>query len=88
MNNLSFELPTLKSTRTPDPEFEQKRLLEPEFLAIINTKERQWSAVGFRGRMWDSGHKTSSSWYQLLSEMKQSKSPGACWGAKTKGKIN
>ncbi len=88
MQQLTFDLTTLtpKTTRKPDPEFERKRLVEREMLPIINSGSHKWSSIGFRGRMWDAGYRTAENWEGLLSEMKQSKNPGATWGYKMKRK--
>ena len=71
-------------TRKLDVEYEQKKLIEPELLALANSGTNQWSLIGFRGRLWDAGYRTAQSWHELLGEMKQAKNPAACFGGKTK----
>lgn len=79
-----------KSKRVPDPIFEQKRLIESEMLPLINSSVKPpykpITALQYRIRMNDAGLTSVESQYQLLAEMKQAKSPGACWGANTKKK--
>jgi hypothetical protein len=81
---------TSKSKRVPDREYEEKKLLIPEFLQLINRDIKQpykpLTEMQLKIRMWDAGYTTAQSWYELLAEMKQAKSPGACWGANTKRK--
>ena len=92
MMQLTFNLPTLtpKTTRKPDPVFEQKRLMIPEFLTLINSQVKApykpITEMQLKIRMNDAGYVTVESWYELLAEMKQAKSPGACFGYKTKKK--
>lgn len=77
-----------KPSRKVDPLFEQKRLIESEMLQLINATVKApykpLQPVLFRIKMVDAGYKTVESWYQLLSEMKQSKNPGATFGWKVK----
>lgn len=85
---LSFDTIQLesKSKRKPDSEYEKKKLLIPEFLALINTnpKYKPYDELRFKIRMMDAGYKTAQSWMELLAEMKQSKNPGGYWGNKMK----
>jgi hypothetical protein len=77
-----------KSKRKPCPLYEQKKLLIPEFLTLINSQVKKpykpLTEMQFKIRMNDAGFVTVESWYQLLGELKQAKSPGACFGYKTK----
>ncbi len=75
----SFELTVNVSKRKVDPEYEQKKLLVPEFLSFVPINEMQ-----LKIRMWDGGYRTAQSWHELLGEMKQAKNPAACFGGKTK----
>lgn len=92
MQQLTFDITTLtpKTTRKPDAVFEQKRLMIPEFLTLINSQVKApykpITEMQFKIRMNDAGYVTVESWYELLAEMKQAKSPGACFGYKTKKK--
>lgn len=92
MQTLTFNLTTLtpKTTRKPDPIFEQKRLLIPEFLTLINSQVKApykpITEMRFKIRMNDAGYVSVESWYELLAIIKQSKNPGATWGYKMKGK--
>lgn len=78
----------MKSKRKPDAVYEQKRLMLPEFLTLINSQVKKpykpITEMQFKIRMNNAGYVTVESWYQLLGEMKQAKSPGACFGFKTK----
>lgn len=90
MQKLEFTLPVITSKRVADPEFEKKKLLIPEFLNLINKDVKPpykpLTEMQLKCRMVDAGYKTAQSWYELLADMKQAKSPGACWGSKTKRK--
>ena len=81
---------TPKSKRKPDAQFEQRRLIEAEMLPLINSNVKppykHVQPVLFRIKMVNAGYNTVESWYQLLAELKQAKSPGACWGFKMKVK--
>jgi hypothetical protein len=90
MMQMTFNLTTLepKSKRKPCAVYEQKRLLIPEFLTLINSQvKKPYSPITemqFKIRMNDAGYVTVESWYTLLAELKQSSKPGALWGFKVK----
>jgi len=79
-----------KSKRVPNAQFEIKKLIESEMLPLINSSVKPpykpITALQYRIRMNDAGFTSVESQYELLALMKQAKSPGACWGAKTKAK--
>ena len=62
--------------------------IRDEFLTLINSQVKKpykpLTEMQFKIRMNDAGFVTVESWYQLLGELKQAKSPGACFGYKTK----
>ena len=90
MMQLTFDLAQFeqKSKRKPEPTYEQKKLLIPEFLTLINSQVKKpykpITEMQFKIRMNDAGYVTVESWYTLLAELKQSSKPGALWGFKMK----
>ena len=77
-----------KSKRKPDRTFEEKKLMIPEFLTLINSQVKKpykpITEMQFKIRMNDAGYVTVDSWFTLLAELKQSSKPGALWGFKMK----
>ncbi len=92
MQKLEYALPTITVTskRTPDPEFEQKKLLITEFINLINKDVKPpykpLTEMQLKCRMMDAGYRTAQSWYDLLALLKQSSKPGALWGYEMKKK--
>jgi hypothetical protein len=80
----------MKSKRKPDAVYEQKRLMLPEFLTLINSQVKKpykpLTEMQLKCRMMDAGYRTAQSWYDLLALLKQSSKPGALWGYEMKKK--
>ena len=93
MMQITFDLTQFetKSKRKPCAVYEQKKLLIPEFLTLINSQvKKPYSPITemqFKIRMNDAGYVTVESWYELLAIIKQSKNPGATFGYRTKVKL-
>lgn len=90
MQKLEFTLPVVTSKRAPDRDYEEKKLLIPEFLNLINRDVKKpykpLTEMQLKCRMMDAGYRSAQSWYELLALMKQSSKPGALWGYEMKKK--
>lgn len=88
MMQLTFDLPTLtpKTTRKPDRIYEEKKLMIPEFLTLINSQVKApykpITEMRFKIRMNDAGYVSVESWYELLAIIKQSKTQVLLGGIK------
>lgn len=93
MNTLDFTKLSFiekSSNRNICSDYEEKKLLIPQFLHLINKDVKPpykpLTEMQLKCRMMDAGYRSAQSWYELLALMKQSSKPGALWGYEMKKK--